>query len=53
MTKEQLVKELQDIALRNHDDCEINHGRAEDLLIEFINDPEVKTAYDSITKWYA
>jgi hypothetical protein len=34
-------------------DEEINHGRADRALLEFIDDPEVTAAFDAIAKWYA
>ena len=37
----------------NSGDIEADHGNADDLLIEYINDPRVKEAYDAINKWYA
>lgn len=51
MTKAELIEKLEEL----HDgwDHEANHGKADDLLIEFINDPEVKEAFDKIEKWYA
>lgn len=34
-------------------DTEAAHGMADALLIEYINDPEIKAAYEAIEKWYA
>lgn len=51
MTIETLIKELK--ALADSKDPERAHGTADDLLIEFINNPEVKEAFDNIEKWYA
>lgn len=53
MTKNYLIEELGKLAALNSEDCEANHGRADDLLIEYINDKDVKSAYDAIDKWYA
>lgn len=50
MTKEQLVEELMRLKVG---DTEINHSRADDLLVDYINDPEIAAAYFAIEKWYA
>lgn len=34
-------------------DPEVWHSRADDLLIDYIDDDEVRRLYDSIQKWYA
>lgn len=51
MTKEELIERLE--ALQQDGDTEYQHGEADDLLIEWINDPEVTEAYAKIKKWYA
>lgn len=51
MTIETLIKELK--ALADSRDTEVAHYRADELLIEFINNPEVKETFDNIKKWYA
>jgi len=51
MTKKQLIKNLQE--LHGKVDEEIAHGTADDLLLEYINDKEVKKAFNLIDKWYA
>ena len=33
-------------------DVEMNHVRADELLLEYINDPEVTQLFDNIEKWY-
>jgi hypothetical protein len=33
-------------------DAEGNHEDADAALIEYINDPEIKVVYESLTKWY-
>lgn len=53
MTKDELIESLQALANLSGDDPETAHAEADDLLIEFINDAEIKAAYDSIVKWYA
>ena len=53
MTKEELIKRLREIESVNVNyDYVHNHVVADDLLLEFINDPEIKNAYDEIVKYY-
>lgn len=51
MKKEELIEKLK--AQQVQGDTEIRHVNADDLLIEYINDQEIKNAYDAIYKWYA
>jgi hypothetical protein len=51
MTKEELIKELKE--LKDLGDPEIAHGRADDALLNYINDAEVTDAFNSIEMWYA
>jgi hypothetical protein len=50
MTKEELLKALSEC---DEGDEEVNHVKADDLLLEYINDPEITLAFESIDKWYA
>ena len=50
MTKDEL---LQLFANFTGSDPEIEHGDADDALIAYIADPEIKAAYEKIGKWYA
>lgn len=34
-------------------DSEVAHGKADDLLLEYINNAVVTEAYNAIRKWYA
>lgn len=52
MTKEQLIKRLQEIAELSHGDPQEAHVRADDALMEYLG-KEVQDAYDGIKKWYA
>lgn len=45
MTKDDLIKLLLE--------CEADHGKAEDGLLEFINDEEITAAFIKGTYWYA
>lgn len=51
MTKEALIERLKTLA--EWDDNEAAHIEADDALIEYIDDNDVKEAFDSIRKWYA
>lgn len=51
MTRDDLLAKLR--AMAEGGDPEGNHSDADDLLLEYINDAEVKTAYHAIEKWYA
>ena len=53
MTKDELIKCLKDIKNGKSRDVEDNHGRADDLLLAYIDDEEVTDVYESILKWYA
>jgi hypothetical protein len=50
MNKNELLKALSECF---KGDEEINHIEADDLLLEYINDSEIKLAFESIKKWYA
>lgn len=50
MTKEKLLAELRELReLRP----EVAHVKADNLLIEYIGDLDIKLAYGSIRKWYS
>lgn len=51
MTKEELISKLKE--LQGTGDTEAQHGYADDLLIAYIADPEIKVEYDKVDKWYA
>ena len=54
MTKPELLKRLDDLYKGGYYDPEEAHIKADQLLLEFINDKEVTKAYDRIDiKWYA
>lgn len=50
MKKETLIEKLKKL---EHGDEEINHSNADDLLLEFIDIPQVTEAFNKIDKWYA
>lgn len=51
MTTKDLVEKLD--ALSEGNDPEWDHEQADQLLLDFIDDPEVTNAFYSIRKWYA
>ena len=53
MTKEELIERLRAIKAEHIGASEEGHVDADNLLIEFTNDPEIQEAYDAIPKWYA
>jgi len=53
MTKDELIKRLDIINRKYSHDTEVAHVKADEALIEYINDEEIKNAYDAIGKWYA
>jgi hypothetical protein len=50
MTKTELIEKLQTLV---DGDLEEAHIEADLLLIDYINDPDIKKAYDAIRKVYA
>jgi hypothetical protein len=57
MPKDELIAKLimlQDRKTKSgrYVDTEGNHEDADAALIEYINDPEIKVVYESLTKWY-
>jgi hypothetical protein len=53
MTKEELLEKLEQCAELDKRDPEAAHSDADELLIDYIDDPEIKEAYESFGKWYA
>ena len=49
--KQDLIEALREIAKIG--DQEAAHVMADELLLLFINDPEVTAAYEAIEKWFA
>jgi len=51
MTKEELIAKLK--ALVEDSPGKENHMEADALLLDYINDAEIRSAYEEIAKWYA
>lgn len=49
----ELERLIADLKACNSGDEEVDHSKADSLLINYINDPRVTEAYDAIDKWYA
>ena len=50
MTKEELIARLNELL---QEDKEIAHEEADRALIAYINEAEIRAAYDKIAKWHA
>lgn len=53
MEKEELIKQLEELAEMSDGDEEVAHIKADKLLLNFINDKKVTDAFESIERWYA
>lgn len=47
----ELVEVLEECAAIG--DPEIAHAKADAALLDYINDPEVREAFEAVEKWYA
>lgn len=52
MTKEELIEKLNDIYHTGGDE-EVDHVKADNLLLEYIDCPDVTKIFNNIEKWYA
>lgn len=53
MDREELLRRLKECREKYGNDPEAAHSRADEALLEYINDSEVTAAYEAITMWYA
>ncbi|MDD4888360.1 MAG: hypothetical protein PHU85_00390 [Phycisphaerae bacterium] len=53
MSRDELLKKLQDLQEVAAVDCERAHKEADDALLEYVNDAEISAAFELIEKWYA
>lgn len=51
--KNELVAQLIIISSVYWDDPEVAHSEADDLLLAYINEPDVEAAFNDVEKWYA
>lgn len=52
ISREDLLRNLKELAELKHDP-EVAHSEADELLINYINDPEIEKAFEEVPKWYA
>lgn len=53
MTKEELIKAMEEINNRKSGDFEADHSDMDDLLLKYIDDPKVTELYAVGEKWCA
>lgn len=51
--KKALIEKLKAAEAMSQNDAETAHGNADELLLQFINDDEIRAAYDAVVRWYA
>lgn len=49
--KQKLLEKLENIKINM--DTELGHSEADKLLLEYIDDKDIKRKFDEISKWYA
>ena len=49
----ELLSELFKLQDASRDDAEIAHEDADNLLLEYIDDIDIREAFKGITRWYA
>lgn len=53
MTILELVTKLRELKADPEGNPEGRHVDADELLLDYINDPDVRAAFEDIEKWYA
>jgi hypothetical protein len=53
MNKDDLLAKLKQLQIFSIEDEEVAHYDADMALLEYINDPEIKAAFEAIRRWYA
>ena len=53
VTKEDLIEQLKQIAVEYYMDAEVGHIKADELLLDYIDDNDVRAAYFSVMRWYS
>ena len=51
MTKDELLEKLTWLAMS--DDIEDAHGKVDDALLDYINDPDITKAFNDVPRWYS
>ena len=52
ISREDLLRKLKELAELKHDP-EVAHSEADELLLSYINDPEIEKAFEEVPKWYS
>ena len=53
MTRDALIEKLKELATAVNFDPAKDHVTADQLLLDYINDPLITKLFDEIEKWYA
>ena len=53
ISKEELIEELKELSQSGIADLEALHAEADELLLNYINDPEIEKVFEEVPKWYA
>ena len=53
LTKEELIKRLENCPSKVGGDEENAHVEADELLLDYINDEDIRKSFENIEKWYA
>lgn len=51
ISRKELIEALRELA--NLKDAELAHEEADELILNYINDPVIEKAYEEVPKWYA
>ena len=52
ISREDLLRNLKELA-DEQGDWEAQHAEADELLLNYINDPEIEKAFEEVPKWYS
>lgn len=52
VSREEVLSTLKELSELKHDP-EVAHSEADEILINYINDPEIEQVFEEVPKWYA
>ena len=52
ISRAEVISRLQELE-GDDGDIEASHAEADELLLQYINDPEIEKAFEEVPKWYA
>ena len=52
ISRADLIENLKELTELKHDP-EVAHSEADELLLNYINDPEIEKVFEEVPKWYA